>query len=108
MEDRARRDATTAVEAARQRLARLKFASVTASVLAFGGLTAAIAIEVSAAPVTASSATSAPAVVQPTAAAAPYESDDYGDQVVPGSQAAPGNATTVPPAAAPPIVSAQS
>jgi hypothetical protein len=108
MEDRARRDATTAVEAARQRLARLKFASLTASVMAFAGLTAAIAIEVSAAPVTASSATVAPPVAQPTAAAVPYESDDYGDQVAPGMQAAPGNPSVAPRAAAPPIVSAQS
>ena len=105
MDDRARRDANTGIEAARQRLARLKFASVTASVLAFGGLTAAVAIEVSAAPVSASSVPTTSAVTQPNPVA-PVEGDDYGDSG--------GNATVAPPPAAaapapaPPIVSAQS
>jgi hypothetical protein len=104
MEDRARRGTNTAVEAARQRLARLKFASVTASVLAFGGLTAAIAIEVSAAPVTASSVPATSGVTQP-APPPPVYGDDSSDEGLPS------NSTAAPPAAAapaPPIISAQS
>jgi hypothetical protein len=104
MEDRAKRGSNTAVEAARQRLARLKFASVTASVLAFGGLTAAIAIEVSSAPVSAASVPAASGVVQPNPTN-PVYSDDSGDD---GAHA---RTTVAPPQAAapaPPIVSAQS
>jgi PAB1-binding protein PBP1 len=102
MEDRVRRDATTAIEAARQRLARLKFASLTASVLAFGGLSAAAAIEVSASPVTASSVPAAGPVVQPNPV---VRGDDSGDD------SASGYTTMTPPQAnapAPRIVSAQS
>ena len=104
MEEKARRGANSGAEAARRRLAQLKFASITASVLAFGGLTAAIAIEVSAAPVSASSTPAAPSTAQPRPVA-PVEGDDYYEH------AAPGNTTAAPPQAANPahpIVSAQS
>jgi hypothetical protein len=104
MEDRAKRGSNTAVEAARQRLARLKFASVTASVLAFGGLTAAIAFEVSSTPVSAASVPAASGVVQAKPTHPVIGDDSYDD-------GAPARTTGAPPQAAapaPPIVSAQS
>src|ERR1700682_1769403 len=104
MEDRAKRGSNTAVEAARQRLARLNFASVTASVLAFGGLTAAIAIEVSSAPVSAASVPAASSVVQPNPTNPVYSDDSADDEAHARTTAAPAQAG----APAPPIVSAQS
>src|SRR3981081_3568064 len=105
MEDKARRVANSGAEAARRRLAQLKFASITASVLAFGGLKAAIAIEVSAAQGSASSSPAAPHTAPHPRPVAPVGGDDYYEH------AAPGNPPAAPPQAANPahpIVSAQS
>ena len=100
-----------ALSAARRRLARLKVASLAASVVAFSGLSAGIAIRTTS-KVVASSSVSAASVSLAVASAAPTTTVPSAASVapVPTAVASPVPAPTATPAkkAAAPIVSAQS
>jgi hypothetical protein len=98
-----REDRKAAMDAARRRLARLKLASVTASMMAMGGLTSLVSLQASAATVASSATQVVSSAAQATAAQAPAQSG--------ATSAATATATASPtPAAssAPAIVSAQS
>ena len=90
------------VVAARRRLARLKMASATASVVAFSGLTAAIAIQVYGSPVTFASAPAGSSVTTTSSDDGLADDSSAGS----GGTFATGGGTSVNPA--PAVVSAQS